>query len=108
MKILFDQGTPVPLRQFLIGHQVATAFEKGWSRLENGDLLQAAESDGFHVFVSTDSNLKYQQNLKSRKIAIVVILSTSWPKIQSVVQDVSSTVNSVAPGGYYEVLIESA
>ena len=108
MKILFDQGTPVPLRQFLIGHHVTTAFEKGWNRLENGDLLQAAESDGFQVFITTDSNLKYQQNLKGRKIAIVVILSTSWPKIQSVVQAISSTVNSAAPGGYYEVLFESA
>jgi hypothetical protein len=73
LKILFDQGTPVPLRRYLGGHSVSTAFELAWSTLENGDLLQAAEDGGFEVLVTTDSKLKYQQNLADRKIAIVVL-----------------------------------
>lgn len=58
-----DQGTPVPLRRAFGSHLVATAFERGWARLENGTLIEAAESAGFERYVTTDKNLKYQQNL---------------------------------------------
>ena len=77
MKVLFDQGTPVPLRTHFTSHHVSTAYELGWSTLKNGELLAAAESNGFEVFVTTDASLAYQQNLSNRKIAIVV-LSTTW------------------------------
>ena len=77
MKVFFDQGTPVPLRRFLVGHEVATAHERGWSQLNNGALIAATEEAGFDVFVTTDQNLRYQQNLDGRKIDIVVILTTS-------------------------------
>jgi hypothetical protein len=53
MRVLFDQGTPVPLRHALAPHEVSTAFELGWSNLENGDLLREAEGR-FEVFVTTD------------------------------------------------------
>ncbi|MCA6507612.1 MAG: hypothetical protein ACK6CP_09530 [Pseudanabaena sp.] len=77
MRILFDQGTPVPLRQYLIEHSVTTAYEEGWSNLSNGDLLKSSEDKGYQIFVTTDRNLRYQQNLSDRQIAIVVLLSTS-------------------------------
>jgi len=77
MRILFDQGTPVPLRQYLTEHVVATAYEEGWSNLSNGDLLKSAEDKGYQILVTTDRNLRYQQNLSDRQIAIVVLLSTS-------------------------------
>ena len=54
MPILFDQGTPVPLREFLNPHQVETAFERGWSTLSNGELLAVGEQEGFEVFVMTE------------------------------------------------------
>jgi hypothetical protein len=57
--VLFDQGTPAPLRHALAGHVVETAYERGWSSLKNGELIAAAESAGFEVFVTTDKNLKY-------------------------------------------------
>lgn len=60
MRVLFDQGTPAPLRLALTGHSVETAFELGWGTLQNGALIAAAESDGFDVFLTTDKNLKYQ------------------------------------------------
>ena len=82
MRVLFDQGTPVPLRNHLPGHQVSTAYELGWSSLENGELLQQAENHGFEVLVTTDQNLRYQQNLAERKIAIVALSATSWPRMQ--------------------------
>ncbi|VFM96182.1 MAG: hypothetical protein BECKG1743D_GA0114223_101115 [Candidatus Kentron sp. G] len=63
MRVLFDQGTPVPLRHHLPGHQISTAHELGWSNIENGELLRRAESHGFEILVTTDANLRYQQNL---------------------------------------------
>ena len=68
MKVLFDQGTPDPLRRHLPGHTIATAYEEGWSALENGELLQAAEANGFAVLVTTDQSLPYQQSLGGRSI----------------------------------------
>jgi len=59
VKILFDQGTPVPLRVFLQPDTVVTAYERGWDRLRNGELLQAAEAEGFDVLVTTDTGIKY-------------------------------------------------
>ncbi len=87
MRVLFDQGTPVPLRRYLSNHQVSTAFELGWAGLSNGELLQHAESQGFEILVTTDQNLKYQQNLSNRTIAIVVLRAASWPRIQNVLAD---------------------
>ena len=57
MRVLFDQGTPVPLREALDGHDVSTAYECGWSTLKNGDLLTVAEREGFEALVITDKNL---------------------------------------------------
>jgi hypothetical protein len=78
MKILFDQGTPVPLRHYLQSHEVTTAFEMGWSSLSNGELLKRAE-DLFDLIITTDQQLRYQQNLSERKLGVLVLLSTSWP-----------------------------
>jgi hypothetical protein len=77
VRILFDQGTPVPLRSHLSSHEVATVFERQWSTLANGDLLLQAAAAGFDLLVTTDQNLKYQQNLAARRIAVVVISTTS-------------------------------
>lgn len=105
MQVLFDQGTPSPLRQFLTSHQVVTAFERGWSTLKNGELLLAAEQAGFAVFVTTDTNLKYQQNLATRRVSIVVLSTTSWPRIKANVEPVVLAVNSAVPASYTEVII---
>lgn len=105
MNILFDQGTPVPLRRFLSGHTVVTAFERGWSTLKNGDLIREAEAAEFDVLVTTDSNLKYQQQVRGRAIGIVVLMSTSWPKIQGKIPAVVTGVETVGRGGYLEIQI---
>jgi hypothetical protein len=103
--VLFDQGTPVPLRKHLPSHQVSTAYELSWGSLKNGDLLQQAENQGFEVLVTTDQNLKYQQNLASRHIAIIVISSTSWPRIQKVLPSIVEAVGSIKTNGYIEVKV---
>jgi hypothetical protein len=103
--VLFDQGTPAPLRKQLPGHEVSTAYERGWSTLKNGELLAAAEAEGFEVLVTTDRNLKYQQNLGSRAIAIVVLSTTSWPRIEAAAELVANAVAAAGAGTYAEVSI---
>ena len=103
MKVLFDQGTPVPLRRHLRLHQVTTVYELAWATLQNGDLISQAEAAGLEVLVTTDQNLRYQQNLGGRRLAVVVLLSTSWPKIQAKAAEVAIAVDRAAPGSYSEV-----
>jgi hypothetical protein len=105
LRIVFDQGTPAPLRDFLSGHAVSTAYELGWSRLKNGELLRLAEAQGFDVLVTTDANLKYQQNLAGRKITIVVLLSTSWPRIQRKAQEIAVCISGLGEGAFVEIPI---
>ena len=103
MKVLFDQGTPVPLRRQLPGHQVRTAYEMGWGELSNGDLLKAAEAE-FDLLVTTDQNLSYQQNLAGRRLAILVLPTTSWPKISRHASFVAEAVGQMQPGDYRELV----
>ena len=105
MRILFDQGTPVPLRKYLTEHSVTTAYEEGWSNLSNGDLLKSAEGKGYQIFVTTDRNLRYQQNLSDRQMAIVVLLSTSWPKIRTQTDKVCDVINEIKLSDYVEISI---
>jgi hypothetical protein len=105
MNILFDQGVPVPLRNHLAEHQIDTAFERGWSQLANGELLSAAEREGFELFMTTDQNLTYQQNLAGLKLAVLVLMSTSWPRIQLKIDDIRSQIAGATPGRYVEVAI---
>ena len=108
MRILFDQATPVPLGPHLSGHNVSTAAQQGWDELRNGDLLKAAENDGFEVLVTTDKNMRYQQNLSTRKIAIVVLGKGNWPLIKPHVEKVVAAVNGAVPGSFTEVDIPFA
>jgi|ERR1039458_3514593 hypothetical protein len=105
MRIIFDQATPVPIRPYLGGHMVRTAAQQGWDKLRNGDLLTAAEEAGFDILLTTDKNIRYQQNLAGRKIAIVVLGQQQWPKLRPHVQRVIEAVNAAAPGSYAEVHI---
>lgn len=105
MRVLFDQGTPVPLRLALTQHEVSTAFEQNWSTLKNGELLDVAESAGFDVLITTDMNLRYQQNLAGRQIAIVVLTTPSWPRIQQAIDKIVNAVNAAVPASYVEITI---
>ena len=98
MRVLFDQGTPAPLRQSLAQHEVSTVHERGSSELTNGELLDAAEREGYEILVTTDANLKHQQNLAIRRLAVVVLLSTSWPRIRRVTPSVIDAIRSATAG----------
>jgi hypothetical protein len=100
MLVLFDQGTPVPMRPFLKGHTVETAAQRGWDKLKNGELLEAAEEAGFVVLITPDKNIRYQQNLGLRRIAIVVLGNPQWPVLRRHVERVALAVDSAQPGSY--------
>jgi putative NIF3 family GTP cyclohydrolase 1 type 2 len=103
MLILFDNGTPRGLARFLSGHMVEEARARGWEELANGELIDAAERAGFDLIVTTDKNIRYQQNLRARKIALVVLEHSQWPMVKLVAENIVAAVNSAMPGGYVEV-----
>jgi predicted nuclease of predicted toxin-antitoxin system len=104
MKILFDQGTPAPLRHTLQEHTVTTAYELGWAALDNGELLAAAESV-FDALVTTDQNLRYQQSLAGRRLAILVLPTTNWPELRAHEAQIVAAINTLRPGEIVELKI---
>lgn len=102
MKILFDQGTPAPLRDHLTDHSVQTVFELGWSNLENGALLAAAE-DSFDLLITTDQQLRYQQNLAGRKLSVLVLMTTSWPRLKQHVPQIIEALSQITTSEYREI-----
>jgi len=103
MRILFDHGTPSGIARSLAGHQVTEAIERGWDRNSNGELLTAAETAGFDLLLTTDKNIRYQQNLKGRQIAIVVLGNSAWRMVRKHLDRVAAAVNEATPGSYVEV-----
>jgi hypothetical protein len=102
MRILFDHGTPAPLRRALTGHTVSTAHEKAWAQLDNGALLRAAEAQ-FDVLITTDRNLRHQQNIAKLHLAILILPTTSWPRIRARESQVLAAVNALRPGDVVEL-----
>ena len=103
MRLLFDQGTPVPLRNHLPHHTVETAYEKGRHDLKNGELLARAEAEGFDALITTDQNIRYQQNLAGRRIGVLVLMTTSWPRIMGDVTRVAHAIDNLHTGSYEEI-----
>ncbi len=105
MLILFDHGTPAPLASFLTGHTVKKTKDLGWDNLNNGELLRVAEQAAFEIFLTTDKNIRYQQNLADRIIAIVVLGNSRWPVVKLHVNRVVAAIADAKPGTYTEVEI---
>jgi hypothetical protein len=105
VKIFFDECVPRPLRRLLPEHDILTAQELGWGRLKNGELLRKAEEEVFQVFVTSDQNLRYQQNLKDRRIALLILSTNFWPDIRARIEAIKTTLETLAPGQYLELKI---
>ena len=103
MKILFDASTPAPLARFLRGHEVVRADELGWQGLENGALLDAVEQAGFDLLLTCDQNVRYQQNLASRKLALVILSSNHWPTLRRIAARIATAVDFVQTGNIVRV-----
>jgi hypothetical protein len=106
MRILFDHGAPSGIARSLAGHEVTEAIERGWDRISNGELLMIAEAAaGFELSLTTDKNIRYQQNLRGRNIAIVALGNSAWRMVRKHLDRVAAAVNAATPGSYAEVEI---
>lgn len=103
MRILFDQGTPVPLRDYLVGHIVETVFDLGLSTLENGALLAAAEQ-AFDLLITTDQKLRHQQSLTGRNLSVLVLKTTSWPRLRRCIPQILEAIEHMTPGEFSEFI----
>jgi hypothetical protein len=92
-----------PLRQALNGHDVSTAFELGWSTLANGDLIAEADAS-LDLLISTDKNIQHQQNLGGRHLAVIILPTTSWPRLRRQVGLITAAIDGALPGQYREVV----
>lgn len=108
MRVLFDNGVPRPVKRALGTHVVEEARSRAWDGLTKGDLLNAAEAANFDVMVTTDRNIRYQQNLAGRRVALVVLSSPAWPLIKACLSSIVAAVESATPGSYAEVEIPVA
>ena len=103
MLILFDHVTPKGIARVLSGYTVTTAKERGWDTLGNGDLLAAAERAGFDVVLTADKNMRHQQNLEGRRIALVILSTPQWPTVRLHLEKIAAAVNAATAGSYIEV-----
>lgn len=105
MRILFDHNAPRQLRRHLVGHEVDVAGERGWARLVNGALLDRAEEAGYEIVITADKNMPYQQNIRSRRFALIVLGANRWPLIKPRIEDVRAALEGIEPGEVREVPI---
>jgi len=103
MLILFDHVTPSGIARFLPGHSVTRAKDRGWDTLANGDLLAEAERAGFDVLLTADKSMRFQQNLRGRRIALVVLSTPQWPVVRLHSEKIAAAVDAATPGSYIEV-----
>jgi hypothetical protein len=103
MRILLDHNTPAPLRYALLGHQVETAYERGWAELQNGDLITEAESAGFDLLITTDQGIQYQQNWAVRSIALLVLSTNDWTQLRRFKGRIVEAVDSIQPSARVEL-----
>jgi hypothetical protein len=104
--VLFDHGTPKGLVRMLVGHTVHIAQSRGWDTLSNGELLNAAEDAGFDLLLTTDRRIRYQQNLRVRRIAVVVLTgSTKWSRVRQHTDRIAAVIAAAVPGSYSEIEI---
>jgi hypothetical protein len=102
MKIILDESVPQKLRLSIEGrHTVVTTWYQGWSGLKNGALLNAAEEAGFELFITADQEMSYQQNLKGRKMALVVLSTNNWDLVKAHIAGIMAAIAAATPGKLY-------
>jgi predicted nuclease of predicted toxin-antitoxin system len=99
MKILLDECVPWPLHKLLPGHTCLSAVKCGWGGVKNGDLIRLAEPE-FELFITADQNIRYQQNLMGRKIAILELSTNNLRVLERGIENIRSAVSSISRGEY--------
>jgi PIN like domain len=105
MRILLDECAPRPLKRELAEYEIRTVVEMGWSGKKNGELLRLMNSEGFTILLTTDQNLRYQQNLQQAGVAVVVLVAPSnrLPDLLPLMSEARSVLNTITPGEVIEI-----
>lgn len=105
MRILLDECAPRPLKRELVDYEIRTVVEMGWSGKKNGELLRLMSQEGFTILLTTDQNLRYQQNLQQAGVAVVVLVASSnrLPDLLPLMPDALNALKTIAPGQVIEV-----
>jgi hypothetical protein len=98
-KVILDENLPVDLRLHLSDFSVFTVSYLGWGGVQNGDLIKLVEQE-FEVFVTGDKKLRYQQNLRSRRVAIIELPDTRLAAIQTYLEEIRQAIRQAEPGSY--------
>jgi predicted nuclease of predicted toxin-antitoxin system len=104
MRILLDECVPWPLHKLLSGHSCSTVQDKGWGGIKNGDLLQRAEGN-FDLFITSDQNIRYQQNLAGRRIAILELSTNDINRIQAASMQIEDAIEKIQPDEFRQLTI---
>jgi predicted nuclease of predicted toxin-antitoxin system len=104
MRILLDECVPWPLSQLLSNHSCASVQSQGWGGIKNGDLLQRAKAE-FDLFITSDQNMRYQQNLAGRQIAILELSTNDIDRIRSAVALIAGSVEGIKPSEFIQLII---
>jgi predicted nuclease of predicted toxin-antitoxin system len=106
MKVLLDECTPRVIKRRVLAHSISTVQEMGWAGFKNGELLALAEPQ-FEVFITTDKNLRHQQNLSQRKLAVVLLPSNQVPVVENVIPALEAALAVIKAGDFVEIPLPS-
>jgi hypothetical protein len=99
MNILLDECVPWPLHKLLPDHQCATPKQRGWGGIQNGELIRLAEMH-FDLFITSDQNIRYQQNLANRHIPILELSTNDLHRIQAAAPLIQAAIAMIHPGEF--------
>jgi hypothetical protein len=100
IRILLDQNAPLGLRRAFRQHEITHAGELDWGKLRNGEMIRVAEEAGFAIMITCDRNVRYQQHLEGRPIALIELSGGGWPTIRNHLDRILAAVEGAQPGSY--------
>jgi hypothetical protein len=106
MKILLDECTPHIVKKRLPHRDISTVQAMDWAGIKNGRLLRLAEPL-FDVFITTDKNLRYQQNLSGRGLAFIVLPTNQVPVIAALLPMIDAALDTIKSGDIVEIPLPS-
>jgi hypothetical protein len=104
MRVLLDECVPWPMHKLLAGHDCVSTQWRGWTGIKNGDLVRLAEEE-FDLFITSDQNLRYQQNLAGRRLAILELSTNDLRRILAASGDIVTALATMVPGDFRQLVI---
>ncbi|MBH8572001.1 hypothetical protein I8752_02925 [Nostocaceae cyanobacterium CENA369] len=105
MKIILDENLPKALKHYLSAYEVTTVQEQGWTGVKNGELMMRIDGV-YDIFLTSDKNLKYQQNLSRRSIAIIELPTNRLKLLSTITDKILAEVESISSGMYVQISLE--